>query len=90
MQQLSNKNWLERNEAITLLVDAIISNSGVLLSAGKLESMIEQIIEKFEDGSIKVIVIFSQALILYFIYLGVYSCNWILRKNSSKFARNTS
>ncbi len=54
MQRLSSKNWLERNEAITLLTNAIISNTEILTTARKLEQLVDCILEKLEDGSIKV------------------------------------
>ena len=54
VKKLSSKNWLERNEAISHITDAVLENSGILATAGKLEGILDAVLEKFEDGSVKV------------------------------------
>lgn len=60
--KLSSKNWSERNDAISHVTDAIIERSSVLSKAGKLEGLVEAILEKFEDGSVKVCIHALQSL----------------------------
>lgn len=54
MKKLTSKNWLERTEALSHIADSILERSAILTTAGKLEGLIDAMLEKFEDGSIKV------------------------------------
>jgi len=54
LQNLSNKNWQERRDAITHLTDHVLEHYDVFMSAGKIEQCLERILEIFEDGSVKV------------------------------------
>ena len=51
---LSGKNWQERRESLTTLTDSMIENERLFTVAGKMEKCMESILEKFEDGSVKV------------------------------------
>jgi hypothetical protein len=51
---LSSKNWQERRDNLTALCDAMVNNEQLFTAAGKMEKCMEGILDKFEDGSIKV------------------------------------
>lgn len=53
-QNLSNKNWQERRDAVTHVTDHLLQHFDILASAGKIEHCIERILDIFEDGSVKV------------------------------------
>lgn len=53
LQRMSNKNWLERTDAITQITDVVITHADILTAAGKFEIIIESLLEKLDDGSIK-------------------------------------
>ena len=54
MQNLTNKNWQERRDALTHLTDHLLQHYDILDSAGKVPHCVERILDIFEDGSVKV------------------------------------
>jgi hypothetical protein len=53
-QRLQSKNWLERNNAITQMVQIIVEHAEALQKSGRLDRLVESILERLEDGSVKV------------------------------------
>lgn len=52
---MGETNWSERQEALKSITGFIISYWEVLLEAGKLDGYIDCLLEKLEDGSVKVV-----------------------------------
>jgi hypothetical protein len=50
-----SKNWQERRESLTALCDLVIQHQELYERANKLEKCLELFLERFEDGSVKVI-----------------------------------
>jgi hypothetical protein len=53
-QRLQSKNWLERNNALNQLTQIIVEYADVLQKSGRLDRLVENILERLEDGSVKV------------------------------------
>lgn len=51
---LSSKNWQERRDALTTLSDSMVQNEALFTAANKMEKCMDAILEKFDDGSVKV------------------------------------
>lgn len=51
---LSSKNWQERRDNLSALCDSMVDNEPLLTAAGKMEKCMEGILDRFEDGSVKV------------------------------------
>lgn len=49
-----SKNWSERRDALTEIANLIIKHGDALKDMNKLESCLDRILERFDDGSIKV------------------------------------
>lgn len=54
IQCLDSSNWIERREAVTQITDLVGKHATVLRDASKLDSCIEKILERLDDGSVKV------------------------------------
>lgn len=53
-QRLQSKNWLERNNALTQLSQIIVDHTDLLQKSGRLDRLVENILDRLEDGSVKV------------------------------------
>ena len=49
-----SQQWSERRNALQHLTDMVINHSSVLRHAGKLDGVMDRILERLEDGSVKV------------------------------------
>jgi len=54
MTASSNPNWIERREALSAITDLVIKYASVLRDATKLDACVEKLLERLDDGSIKV------------------------------------
>ena len=52
--QLLNQNWIDRRSALNQLTEIITNHHTVLKNANKLDNIIDRILEKLEDGSVKI------------------------------------
>eukprot|EP00602_Paraphysomonas_sp_CaronLab_P002010 CAMPEP_0185022652 /NCGR_PEP_ID=MMETSP1103-20130426/5358_1 /TAXON_ID=36769 /ORGANISM="Paraphysomonas bandaiensis, Strain Caron Lab Isolate" /LENGTH=1419 /DNA_ID=CAMNT_0027554823 /DNA_START=78 /DNA_END=4334 /DNA_ORIENTATION=+ len=52
---LSSKNWSERRDSLTTLCDSMLLNYELFAKAGKLQECMESMLERFDDGSVKVV-----------------------------------
>ena len=51
---LRSANWIERREALTQLTELVIKHTTVLRDASRLDGCVERLLEKLEDGSVKI------------------------------------
>lgn len=52
----TSKNWNEKKEALSTLTNCIIKHCTILKDVGKLESSLDCILDRFADGSLKIII----------------------------------
>ena len=50
----TSKDWIERRDILSVLTDIVLAHEWLLVSCGKLEPCIDRILEKLEDGNVKV------------------------------------
>lgn len=81
---LSSKNWQERRDALTTLSDSMVQNEALFTAANKMEKCMDAILEKFDDGSVKV----RKSVVINFFAnyssIGVYTCG-VLRAAPAKW-----
>jgi hypothetical protein len=54
LQDTTVSNWMDRRNALTELTNVVINYTGVLRDCGKLDGCMDRILERLEDGSVKV------------------------------------
>lgn len=54
LQDTTVSNWIDRRNALTELTNVVINYPGVLRDSGKLDGCMDRILERLEDGSVKV------------------------------------
>jgi hypothetical protein len=50
----NSKNWMDKRDAMTTLTNIVIKHHSVLREVGKLESCLEELLDRLNDGAIKV------------------------------------
>lgn len=50
----SSSSWVERRDCLTTLTDCCVKHHSTLRDAGKIDSLVERVLERLEDGSVKV------------------------------------
>ena len=54
MTASGNPNWIERREALSAITDLVTKYATVLRDASKLDACVERLLERLDDGSVKV------------------------------------
>lgn len=62
MSMLNTNNWLDRVDALTSITDAVLNFTDILKNCGKLNSCMDAIIERLQDGSVKCVLHTLQCL----------------------------
>ena len=54
LNQLVNQNWIDRRSALNQLTEIVTNHHTILKNANKLDNIVDRILEKLEDGSVKI------------------------------------
>lgn len=82
---LCSKSWQERKDALDTITDMILLHTNTLRDADKLESCVDRVLERLEDGSVKV----NAKNVYVYNILGCGSCTELLEKDTPKPCRRS-